>query len=164
MHVSVVCADGVASCTDDYWQSGASAAAAAGPTAFFSSPLLPSPLLQAKEPLNAAPKGQGGKEAEPEELERQVKGGCRKAGMDGLLGCGKHGHVPAWLCCLPYALFPLARHPPLPVHRPASLPPLLPEQFWRNVTLNPPLYGADVPGSLFDPQCKVGAVCGGVGV
>ena len=29
-------------------------------------------------------------------------------------------------------------------------------QFWRNVSLNPPLYGADVPGSLFDPETKVG--------
>ncbi len=24
------------------------------------------------------------------------------------------------------------------------------------MTLNPPLYGADVPGSLFDPDSKVG--------
>lgn len=26
----------------------------------------------------------------------------------------------------------------------------LERKFWKNVTLNPPLYGADVPGSLFD--------------
>ncbi|KAL4425515.1 hypothetical protein ABPG75_009531 [Micractinium tetrahymenae] len=30
----------------------------------------------------------------------------------------------------------------------------LERQFWRNVTLNPPLYGADIPGSLFDPGLK----------
>ncbi len=49
-----------------------------------------------------------------------------------------------------------------------SLPPAkeTPEEverrFWRNVNLRPPLYGADVPGSLFDedlkvqsPQCRV---------
>ena len=35
-------------------------------------------------------------------------------------------------------------------------PEELERHFWRNVTLNPPLYGADVPGSLFDVQCKVG--------
>ncbi|PRW58727.1 lysine-specific demethylase 4A-like isoform X1 [Chlorella sorokiniana] len=33
-------------------------------------------------------------------------------------------------------------------------PDELERQFWRNVTLNPPLYGADVPGSLFDPETK----------
>lgn len=33
-------------------------------------------------------------------------------------------------------------------------PEELERQFWRNVTLNPPLYGADIPGSLFEPQCK----------
>ena len=43
-----------------------------------------------------------------------------------------------------------------------SLPPATetPEdverRFWRTVTLRPPLYGADVPGSLFDEDLKVG--------
>lgn len=42
-----------------------------------------------------------------------------------------------------------------------SLPPAreTPEEverrFWRNVNLRPPLYGADVPGSLFDEDLKV---------
>jgi len=42
-----------------------------------------------------------------------------------------------------------------------SLPPAkeTPEEverrFWRNITLRPPLYGADVPGSLFDADLKV---------
>jgi jumonji domain-containing protein 2 len=42
-----------------------------------------------------------------------------------------------------------------------SLPPAeetaeeVERRFWRNVTLRPPLYGADVPGSLFDPDLKV---------
>ena len=46
-----------------------------------------------------------------------------------------------------------------------SLPPAkeTPEEverrFWRNVTLRPPLYGADVPGSLFDEDLKVGPDC-----
>ena len=31
----------------------------------------------------------------------------------------------------------------------------LERRFWRNVTLQPPLYGADVPGSLFDATLKV---------
>ncbi|CAL8468488.1 g8028 [Coccomyxa elongata] len=41
-----------------------------------------------------------------------------------------------------------------------SLPPAkeTPEEverrFWRNITLRPPLYGADVPGSLFDADLK----------
>ena len=39
-------------------------------------------------------------------------------------------------------------------------PEELERHFWRNVTLNPPLYGADVPGSLFDVQCKVGRAGG----
>eukprot|EP00887_Chlorella_sp_A99_P000860 scaffold5.g860.t1 len=29
----------------------------------------------------------------------------------------------------------------------------LERKFWKNVVLNPPLYGADVPGSLFDERC-----------
>lgn len=42
-----------------------------------------------------------------------------------------------------------------------SLPPAqenaeeVERRFWRNVTLRPPLYGADVPGSLFDHDLKV---------
>jgi len=41
-----------------------------------------------------------------------------------------------------------------------SLPPAgedaegVERRFWRNVTLRPPLYGADVPGSLFDAELK----------
>lgn len=31
----------------------------------------------------------------------------------------------------------------------------LERKFWKNVTLRPALYGADVPGSLFDEKCKV---------
>ncbi|GAB4816897.1 hypothetical protein N2152v2_003943 [Parachlorella kessleri] len=30
----------------------------------------------------------------------------------------------------------------------------LERKYWKNVVLNPPLYGADVPGSLFDEECK----------
>ena len=46
-----------------------------------------------------------------------------------------------------------------------SLPPAkeTPEEverrFWRNVNLRPPLYGADVPGSLFDEDLKVQLKC-----
>ena len=46
-----------------------------------------------------------------------------------------------------------------------SLPPAkeTPEEverrFWRNVNLRPPLYGADVPGSLFDEDLKVQQPC-----
>ena len=37
----------------------------------------------------------------------------------------------------------------------------LERKYWKNVTLRPPLYGADVPGSLFDdkPAFKVGGWC-----
>lgn len=35
---------------------------------------------------------------------------------------------------------------------PALEPEALERKFWKNVPLNPPLYGADVPGSLFDDR------------
>lgn len=31
----------------------------------------------------------------------------------------------------------------------------LERKFWANISLRPPLYGADVPGSLCDTNCKV---------
>ena len=31
----------------------------------------------------------------------------------------------------------------------------LERKYWKNITLRPPLYGADVPGSLFDEKAKV---------
>jgi hypothetical protein len=31
---------------------------------------------------------------------------------------------------------------------------MLERHFWKSVTMNPPLYGADTPMSLFDPHCK----------
>lgn len=34
----------------------------------------------------------------------------------------------------------------------------LERKFWKNVTLRPALYGADVPGSLFDEDVKVGGL------
>ncbi|EFJ44031.1 Jumonji domain-containing protein [Volvox carteri f. nagariensis] len=37
---------------------------------------------------------------------------------------------------------------------PASGPGDLERKYWKNVTLRPPLYGADVLGSLFDPDCE----------
>ncbi|KXZ44918.1 hypothetical protein GPECTOR_60g695 [Gonium pectorale] len=37
---------------------------------------------------------------------------------------------------------------------PAADPADLERKFWRNVTLRPPLYGADVLGSLYDEDCK----------
>jgi jumonji domain-containing protein 2 len=55
---------------------------------------------------------------------------------------------------------PLREFRPQAVEDP-SIPPATetPEEverrFWRNVTLKPPLYGADVPGSLFDEDLKV---------
>ncbi len=39
----------------------------------------------------------------------------------------------------------------------------LERKFWKNVTIKPPLYGADVPGSLWDESFKVrheGKACG----
>ena len=30
----------------------------------------------------------------------------------------------------------------------------LERKFWKNVTFNQPLYGADIPGSLYDPAVK----------
>lgn len=32
--------------------------------------------------------------------------------------------------------------------------PSCPRSFWKNITLSPPLYGADVLGSLFDEKLK----------
>lgn len=31
----------------------------------------------------------------------------------------------------------------------------LERKYWKNVAISPPIYGADVPGSLFDEDCKV---------
>lgn len=41
----------------------------------------------------------------------------------------------------------------------------LERKFWKNVTMRPPLYGADVEGSLFDEKTKVqrkSSLCGSV--
>ena len=35
----------------------------------------------------------------------------------------------------------------------------LERRFWRSLSLRPPLYGADVEGSLFDDDLQVGAQC-----
>ena len=35
-------------------------------------------------------------------------------------------------------------------------PQELERRFWRSLALRPPLYGADVPGSLFDEDLQVG--------
>ncbi|GFR48996.1 hypothetical protein Agub_g11015 [Astrephomene gubernaculifera] len=48
----------------------------------------------------------------------------------------------------PMALAPDNQPPP------ADTPADLERRYWRNVTLRPPLYGADVAGSLFDEDCK----------
>lgn len=37
---------------------------------------------------------------------------------------------------------------------PAGEPEALERKFWKNVPMNPPLYGADVPGSLFDERAR----------
>ena len=124
--------------------------------------------------MNAAPRGEEGKEPGPEELERQVGGLLGQliwaAGMGSALAWGRRG----WPSCAargdagsgcrsgtahPCAARHAGPHPPRPppAHHLTNPAP----QFWRNVTLNPPLYGADVPGSLFDPGCKVGTPAGG---
>jgi [histone H3]-trimethyl-L-lysine9/36 demethylase len=42
-----------------------------------------------------------------------------------------------------------------PTNAPPNLEPdELERKFWRNVPMNPPLYGADVPGSLFDERIR----------
>ena len=114
----------------------------------------------AREAINAAPKAEEGKEPNPDELERQVcrkPRGCLHGGLAAVWARGYHSmawHGMAWhsmgLSWRAVALVCHERRPPAF----AGLPPL---QFWRNVTLNPPLYGADVPGSLFDAECKVRA-------
>lgn len=37
---------------------------------------------------------------------------------------------------------------------PTTDPETLERKFWKNIPMNPPLYGADVPGSLFDDRIK----------
>jgi hypothetical protein len=39
----------------------------------------------------------------------------------------------------------------------------LERKYWKNITLRPPLYGADVAGSLFDEKAKVGMHAEGAG-
>lgn len=34
-------------------------------------------------------------------------------------------------------------------------PEQLERKFWKNITFNPPLYGADVPGSIYDKDVKI---------